>query len=318
MSEIKKLNVTELEPSKKHPTIFEWFDNLKEGEAFILHNDHDPLPLYYQLKAERGDIFDWEYLTKGPEFFEIKLEKKVLEKSQTIGEMAGKDLRVAEAFKELGLEFCCDGDKPLEAACKDANITVEEANRALKAISEQPVSADKDYNNWQLDFLADYIVNIHHNYVNNTKQPLLDLANKINQVHGDAHPELAEIQNHVIAMMQEMTVHQNEEETVLFPFIKALVKGEKEGKLPDMNQFDTVEDPVEMMLHDHKAVADHVHTIEKLTNTYEVPADGCESYKLFYHKLHELDDDLHQHIHLENNILFPKAVQLEKKLTVKA
>lgn len=235
--------------------------------------------------------------------------------SITIGEMAGKDLRNAEVFKKYGLEFCCDGGKSLEAACKDAGASLEEVKDALSSVPETPVSADKDFNRWNPDFLADYIVNIHHSYVKEKAHPLTELANKIYQVHGDVHPELAEVKDHVLALIKAMISHQEQEETILFPFIKEMMKSRKEGKPFRHESINTVADPVKLMHHDHHAVADHVHAIEKLSDGYKVPADGCNSYKLYYHMLKELDDDLHQHIHLENNILFPKAIQMEKELT---
>jgi regulator of cell morphogenesis and NO signaling len=316
MSAYHTLDVTGIAPRLKHPTIFQHFDALQEGEAFVIHNDHDPKPLYYQLLAERGNIFNWEYIVQGPDVWEIRVAKKKLSTGEeTIGQIAAKDLRKAEVFKKLGLEFCCGGNKTLEAACEDAGVPLEEVNNALEAIPEKPVRADRDYNNWKPDFLADYIVNIHHSYVQDAAPALHDLSDKITRVHGGTHPELAEIQKHVRALLQEMLSHQIKEEKILFPFIRQMVQCEKEGKSPGYPPFGTIESPVEMMKDDHNAAADHIHAIEKLSQNYEVPADGCESYRLYYYKLREFDDDLHQHIHLENNILFPKAIAMEKNLS---
>lgn len=316
MSQLLTLDVTRIEPRLKHPTIFQHFDALNEGEAFVIHNDHDPKPLYYQLLAERGDIFQWEYLEQGPETWEIKVAKKRLTTGkETIGQMAAKDLRTAEVFKKFGLEFCCGGNQTLQAACEEAGVSIDQVKKAMKEIPEKPVRADKDFNRWKLDFLADYIVNIHHAYVEEEAPALHDLADKINRVHGGAHPELDGIRQHVNALLQEMLSHQKKEEHILFPFIRQMVQCEKEGKPFTYPPFGTIESPVEMMLDDHNAAAEHVHTIEKLSNGYQVPADGCESYRLFFHKLKEMDDDLHQHIHLENNILFPKAIAMEKDLS---
>lgn len=316
MSEFHTLDVTRIEPRLKHPTIFQHFDALNEGDAFVIHNDHDPKPLYYQLLAERGDIFHWEYLEQGPHTWEIKVAKKKLSNGEeTIGQMAAKDLRKAEVFKKLGLEFCCGGNMSLEEACEDAGVSINEVKKALDSIPEKPIPSDRDYNKWNLDFLADYIVNIHHGFVSDSVKPLTDLADKINRVHGGAHPELAKIQEHVIALLDEMVAHQQKEETILFPFIKQMVQCEKEAKPFKYAPFGTIENPVEMMKDDHNAAALHIHAIEKLSNGYRVPDDACESYKLYYHKLKEFDDDLHQHIHLENNILFPKAIAMEKNLS---
>jgi len=316
MLEIQTLDVTRIAPPFKHPAIFRQFDALQEGEAFIIHNDHDPKPLYYQLLAERGDIFNWEYLLQGPDAWEIKVTKKELSpREKTIGAIAAEDLRKAEVFKKMGVEFCCGGNKTLDAACEDAGISLKEVEKALADISDQPVPSDRDYNSWELDFLADYIVNIHHNYVRESVRPLTDLADKINRVHGGAHPELAEIQEHVKILLREMVSHQIKEEKILFPFIRQMVKCKKEDKPFIDPSFGPVENPIEMMLDDHNIAAKHIHAIEELSKGYEVPRDGCESYRLYFYKLKGFDDDLHQHIHLENNILFPKAIAMEKDLS---
>ncbi len=315
ISEIKTLNVTELEPRLKHPTIFQYFDNLEEGEAFIIHNDHDPLPLYYQLKSLKGDIFTWEYLERGPQVFEIKIAKKVFSREEeTVGEIAAKDLRNAEIFRKFGLEFCCDGKKSLQESCNDAGASIAEVQEALKNLPEEKVNSAQDYNSWGLDFLADYIVNVHHKYVKDSTSMLRDLADKIASHHGSAHPELYEIKEHVDALLNEMKTHQEKEEKVLFPFIHEMVKNESEGRPVAIPASGSLDNPVEMLRHEHDEVGRHVHAIEKLSHGYEVPADGCGSYRLYFSKLEELDKDLHQHLHLENNILFPKSIKLERKL----
>jgi len=153
-------------------------------------------------------------------------------------------------------------------------------------------------------------VNIHHSYVQERVKPLSELSEKINHVHGDAHPELATIRDHVKTLLKEMMAHQEKEETVLFPFIKQMVKADREKKPLNYSSFSSVEDPVALMHHDHKAVADHIHAIDHLSGGYKVPADGCESYKLYYHMLKELDDDLHQHYMKIHSL--SKAIQLKK------
>ena len=310
------LDVTQLAPQLKHPTIFQQFDALKEGEAFILHNDHDPKPLYYQLLGERGAIFSWDYLEQGPQWWKIKIAKKnLVGGEETIGEMAAKDLRKAEVFKRYGLEFCCGGQKPLAEACADAGVAVDAVEEALSQLPrEAPAQPAHDYNKWELDFLSDYIVQVHHRYVREQTPLLRDLAAKIAGHHGPAHEELYAIQTHVEELLTEMQHHQIKEEKILFPFIKQMVQCKQQGVPFAHPPFGTIESPVEMMLEDHRHVADQIHAIARLSSDYTVPADGCESYRLFYHSLEAFDQDLHLHLHLENNILFPKAVRLEKQL----
>lgn len=315
MAAIETLDVTQIEPRFKHPTIFQHFDSLKGGEAFVIHNDHDPKPLYYQLLAERGDIFNWDYLKQGPEVWEIKIAKKELKEEETVGEMAAKDLRKATVFKSFGIDFCCDGKKPLSEACKEAGVSEDEVREALEHLpAKSSAGRQMDFDNWQLDFLADYIVNIHHKYVRDATPMLAGLSEKIAGHHGPHHPELYEVREHVAALLQEMHDHQIKEENILFPFVKQMSQAKREGKPFTFPPFGTIESPVEMMKHDHNEVAAHIHALEKLTDNYAVPSDGCQSYALFYDKLKEMDEDLHVHIHLENNILFPKSIAMEKDL----
>lgn len=251
--------------------------------------------------------------TKTPDVTQIP--PKLEQEAETVGAIAAKDLRKAEVFRKFGLDFCCGGKKSLEEACTDAGVSVNQVSEALESLPQQPANPAQDFNNWSLDFLADYIVNIHHRYVMDSIPALNGLAEKIAQHHGPSHPELHEIRTHVAALLSEMQSHQVKEEKILFPFIRQMVQCEREGKPFAYPPFGTIESPVQMMLADHDEAAAHIHAIETLSDNYQVPADGCDSYRLYYYKLHEFDKDLHQHIHLENNILFPKSVQLEKKLT---
>ncbi|MGH2644414.1 MAG: DUF542 domain-containing protein, partial [Chitinophagaceae bacterium] len=243
MAEIEILDVTQITPRLKHPTIFQHFDALQQGEAFVIHNDHDPKPLYYQLLGERGDIFNWDYLKQGPDVWEIKIAKKKLSNGEeTVGEIAAKDLRKAEIFKKFGIDFCCDGKKPLKEACKEAGVSEAEVRHELEHLPAQAVgSRQMDFDNWGLDFLADYIVNIHHKYVRDSIPLLSGLSQKIAQHHGPHHPELFEIQNHVEGLLKEMQSHQEKEETILFPFIRQMAQCERESKPFSFPPFGTIE-----------------------------------------------------------------------------
>jgi regulator of cell morphogenesis and NO signaling len=148
----------------------------------------------------------------------------------------------------------------------------------------------------------------------NSLEPLTELAQKVTHRHGGAHPELQELKKHVVALLTEMRSHQIKEERVLFPFIRQLAQCLREHKKAGDPPFGTVESPVQMMIDDHATAAAHVREIERLTSDYQVPQDGCDSYRLYYVKLQEFNKDLVIHLHLENNILFPKAVELEKEL----
>lgn len=128
------INVPAIEPRLKHPTIFQVFDGLAGGESLIIHNDHDPKPVYYQMLGERGDVFIWEYLLEGPEWWDVRITKKTEEDKQTIGEIAAKDLRKAEVFKKYGIDFSCSSKKTLSQVCNENNIDVTKVETELQQL----------------------------------------------------------------------------------------------------------------------------------------------------------------------------------------
>ena len=309
------LNVTLLEPRQKHPTIFVRFDELAEGETLTIHNDHDPKPLYYQLLGERGNIFVWEYLEQGPEWWIVNITKRITgESDETLGQIAAKDLRKAQIFKKYGLDFCCGGKKTVKQACAEKGLDVTKIEQELQQADKLPSSRPLPYTDWSLDFLADYIVNTHHSYVVKTLPDLRSYAAKVRQVHGEHHPELIRIHELVEAINAELTSHLVKEEKVLFPYIKALVAANNNTQPLQAAHFGTVQNPINMMEMEHEAVGENVAEIRELTNNFTLPEDACASYSLLYRLLEEFEEDLHLHIHLENNILFPKALEIEKKI----
>lgn len=310
------LNVTALEPKLKHPTIFVKFDELKPGESLILHNDHDPKPLYYQLLGERGDIFTWEYLEQGPKLWRIKISKRTAgEGDETLGEIAAKDLRKAEIFKKYGLDFCCGGKKTVKEACAEKGLDVTQIEQELQNTDNTSfTSRPLPYNDWNLDFLADYIVNTHHSYVKKSIPDIRNYAAKVAKVHGDNHPELLRINQLAQEVCNEMASHMVKEETVLFPYVKELVVAKNKGNANvKFGSLETIKTPINMMEMEHEAVGSNMDEIRKISNNYHVPEDGCASYSYLFNTLDEFENDLHIHVHLENNILFPKALNLEKK-----
>lgn len=310
------LNVTLLEPRLKHPTIFARFDKLNQGESLTIHNDHDPKPLYYQLLGERGNIFTWEYLEQGPEWWKVKISRRITgEGDETLGQIAASDLRKAQIFKKYGLDFCCGGKKTVKEACAEKGIDATKVEQELQQADKIPSSRPLPYNEWNLDFLADYIVNTHHSYVRKNLPDIRAYAEKVMRVHGNGHPELIKVHQAVEAVNAELTSHMMKEERILFPYIKELA-AVKNGSQPEQAcQFGTIQNPVNMMEMEHEMVGKTLADLRILTNNYELPAEACASYSLLYRMLDEFEDDLHLHIHLENNILFPKAIELEKSLS---
>jgi regulator of cell morphogenesis and NO signaling len=323
--QLQILKVYELEPKQKHPVIFEWFDKLQPSEAFIIENDHDPLPLYYQLKAERNDkLAGFEYLKKGPEIWIVQISKtgeaapppdscSINQKELTIGEIVAKDIRNADVMKKLGIDFCCGGKKTKLQAATEAGITVDVLEKALQEAELTGSNNTHNFNGWDADFLADYIYNQHHNYFYENRDSILQLADKVQKRHGKSHPELIKLAELVGKLFGELKIHFYKEENIIFPYIKELVTYKKEGTRP-ASRINMTQGPLAMMHMEHEIAGDMLKTIRNLTNDYQVPDGACNSFQLLYHKLKELENDLHQHIHLENNILFPKALQLEKSL----
>lgn len=307
------LNVTVLEPRQKHPTIFARFDELAEGESLTIHNDHDPKPLYYQLLGERGNIFNWEYLEQGPEWWKVRISKLITgANDETMGQIAAKDLRKAQIFKKYGLDFCCGGKKTVKQACAEKGLDVTKIEQELQQADKQPITRPLPYDDWSLDFLADYIVNTHHSYVRKTLPELRGYAAKVARVHGSRHPELLAIHQLVEEVNAELSSHMIKEEKVLFPYIKELVAAAN-TQPTHATHFGTVQNPINMMEMEHEMVGNFMQEIRTLSNNFSLPDDACASYSLLYRMLDEFENDLHIHIHLENNILFPKALAVEKK-----
>ncbi|MDP2412969.1 iron-sulfur cluster repair di-iron protein [Daejeonella sp.] len=304
------INVTLIEPKLKHPTIFRVFDDLKGGESLTIHNDHDPKPVYYQLLGERGDIFTWEYLEEGPEWWDVRVTKRE-DGQETIGEIAVKDLRKVEVFKKYGIDFCCGGKKTIAEVCAEKNIDATKVQTELRQIETENKASNISYNDWSIDFLADYIVNTHHNYVRKYLPELMTYASKVAQVHGVQHPELIQIQKLVAEINKELTEHLAQEENVLFSYIKKIVEARK-GNLPLLKQETDLAGLIDELEKDHDLVGRAFDKIRELSKEYAIPSDACASYKLLYKMIQEFEDDLHLHIHLENNILFPKAIEMEK------
>lgn len=302
---MKKLIVSDLEPKAKHPTIFEWFKNLAVNESFIIVNDHDPKPLFYQFKAEYPGEFEWEYLEQGPQRWEVKIKK--IKKSKTIQEIIVENPKSIEVFKEFGIDYCCGGKKDFELTLKEKGIDQKVFFKKLKNIETSGnLSFIARYNKWSLSFLCDFIIENHHNYLKNIHPEILQLSDKVMNVHSTAHPELIEINKIINALENELTMHMQKEENILFPAIKEIERN-KNAALP----FGSIRNPISMMIYEHESAGNNIEKIKKLTMNFTIPADACASYSLLYRYLKDYYDDLHQHIHLENNILFPRAIKLQ-------
>ena len=235
----------------------------------------------------------------------------MLTQEKTIGDFVAENFRTAEVFKKYNIDFCCKGGRTVEEACDKKKVSPEEIYKELEEIANRK-SEDIDFNSWPLDLLADYVEKTHHRYVEEKSAMLIPYLNKLCKVHGERHPELFEINELFIGSAQDLAAQKKKEELILFPFIKQMVEAKKNGEPLPAPRFGTVENPVAMMKHEHEAEGERFVKIAELTNNYEFPDDACGTYQVTYRMLEDFQNDLHKHIHLENNILFPKAIAMEK------
>lgn len=233
--------------------------------------------------------------------------------SKTVADMVTENIKTAHVFKKYGIDFCCGGGVSIERACEKAGVNYDDLTRDLLNV-ENTNSHATNYNSWALDFLTDHIINVHHTYVEENTPLLLQYAERVAQVHAHHYPELLEIKKLVHEVAGELGAHMKKEELILFPFIKKMVQAQKEGTEVPKPHFGTVDNPIKMMEAEHEDAGELLRQIAVLSSNYTPPEGACNTYRAFFAKLEEFEQDLHQHVHLENNILFPKALKLEQEL----
>lgn len=234
--------------------------------------------------------------------------KDVLQK--TIGEVVAADYRTAEIFERHGIDFCCGGKTPIPEACKNKGIDPAVLTSELESLQQEPVDRSQNYSSWSLSFLADYIVNTHHVYLKENDEQIVAYARKIATVHGERHPEVIQIAAIFEKIATDMVAHLKEEEEVFFPTLKRAEAARINGNQPDAVDRETISNSLVRLHRDHEEVGDAIHEIRRLANGFKIPDDVCNTFMLTYRKLDEFENDLHKHVHLENNILFLKAAQL--------
>ncbi len=222
----------------------------------------------------------------------------------TIGEIVASDFRAAEIFKNAGIDFCCGGKKSLDSACNEKSIDPSVVVKQLKDLENVPVNQNQNFNDWGLSFLADYIVNTHHRYVLKSLPELVFYTKKIASVHGSHHPELIEVAGLFEKINTELLQHLKNEEEVLFPAIKEVINSNSAVARA------TIQSEISRMSGEHESAGGAMDRINEITSGYLVPEDGCNTYNVAFKLLKQFEDDLHVHVHLENNILYPKALAL--------
>jgi regulator of cell morphogenesis and NO signaling len=237
-------------------------------------------------------------------------------RNKSVGEIVKLDFRAADVFSSYGIDFCCGGKISVAEACANAKTDESLVISALENLKIQTGSDVHDFDSWNIGFLADYIQNTHHQYVSKAIPQILPLAQKVADVHGDHHPEVIRINELFQDLAEELLSHMHKEEKILFPYIKQLVVNESAGSCSSDTCFGTVMGPISVMEQEHEAAGVILKELFRLSDGYQVPEDACNTFRVLYGKLKEFEDDLHRHIHLENNILFPKAIEMEQTLLV--
>lgn len=232
----------------------------------------------------------------------------------TVRQIVAGDYRAASIFEKHSIDFCCHGNVSLEEACKKSGTSMDEIERDLASLAMADESESEAYNTWDLDFLAEYIVRTHHRYVREAIPAIDAHFAKVVRKHGDRHPEVAQIHAAFKEVAEEMTRHMAKEELVLFPYIKSMGSHSQNGTPLQQPHFGTIANPIHAMEAEHEATGERMDLIRSASNGFTLPADACATFTVTYQELRQFESDLHKHIHLENNILFPKALQLERKL----
>lgn len=231
-------------------------------------------------------------------------------RDRTIGEFVAEDYRSAQVFESYDIDFCCGGQKTLFEACREKALDPAVLLQEIEAVKNEPGEGSEDFRTMALPALIDHIVHIHHAYLNENTGQIAAYARKVADVHGERHPEVIRIAAVFDQIKADMAGHLEEEEKVLFPAINRLSEAGKGGPPPADGDRAVIRDSLAVLHREHEDIGDAVHRIRSLANDYAIPEDVCNTFVVTYGKLREFEDDLHKHVHLENNILFPRAANL--------
>jgi regulator of cell morphogenesis and NO signaling len=242
------------------------------------------------------------------EDFQATRKDAMLIATKTVRELAVEMPNATRVFEKLGIDYCCGGQKSLEEACAAANLSIDEVARSLEMSGgNESIDDQRDWAGAPIAELVDHIVNKHHTYVKSETPRLQALLTKVVGVHGTNHPELLQVEAAFSELAAELASHLMKEEQILFPYLKHTSSGNKCGP----SCFGSVQNPIRVMMMEHDGAGEKLREIRQATNNYALPQDACFSYGTLFNALQEFEKDLHQHIHLENNILFPRAVAME-------
>ncbi|OWY20765.1 iron-sulfur cluster repair di-iron protein [Sphingobacteriales bacterium UPWRP_1] len=233
--------------------------------------------------------------------------------SETVGQIVARNFNTATVFEKYNIDFCCGGKKTLQTVCAEQHLNFDTLYLEVEEAANRQVPPSQNAAYWSLTFLTEYIVHTHHRYVQESIPVLLKYTAKIASVHGKNHPELIEVARLFAELAQDLLQHMKKEEIILFPYINDLADGNNMS-IPSTT-FGSVNSPIMVMEQEHETAGNLMHQIRTLTHNYTLPDDACNTYGVTFARLQEFETDLHRHVHLENNILFPKTKQLEQTLT---
>lgn len=237
----------------------------------------------------------------------------MFESTQTVAEIATSHPEAVRVFQKLGIDFCCGGRMPLAQACEKKGLSVDETLAALEAEAARQGEIPELPTDGRLEDLVNRILETHHVFTRQEMERLRPLMAKVASVHGDRHQELARARALFEALCADLESHLMKEEQILFPHVVAAERArEGSGDAPG-SCFGTVHSPITVMEMEHERAGAILAELRALTNGYVAPDDACNSYRALYHGLAELEADLHRHIHLENNVLFPRAIEMERQ-----
>lgn len=235
-------------------------------------------------------------------------------KDTIIGDIVTLDYKASSVFKKYNIDFCCNGHRTIAEACADDNVDADKLITDLKDTPNHSGGRAIDYTQWPLDLLADYIEKTHHRYVETKGPEIKPYLDKITEVHGEAHPELHEVKELFEQSTGNLAMHMKKEELMYFPKIRKMVEAHQKGEKIDSKVLEDIKGHIEVFLKEHDDEGVAFRKMSALTNGFTPPEDGCNTYRVTLAMIAEYEDDLHLHIHLENNILFPKSIELAKEM----
>lgn len=232
-----------------------------------------------------------------------------------VKEIVAENFQAAKIFEKYGIDFCCKGNQSLNKAAEEKSINLGNLIKELEITFNADADSPQKFNEWNLIKLSSYILENHHSYVRESIPRIQNHLTKVENRHGAKHTFIADVNRLFNIISDDLYAHMMKEEKVLFPIVKYLDDCRRFGEKPKSGGYGTIKNPIAAMESEHEGAGNIMEEIRNLTNDYRIPEDACTTFKLTYSELQEFEEDLHKHVHLENNILFPKAIKLEEELS---